>query len=165
MGDATTTPSASQKAGDAWSGFQAALTRLIDESVRQSLAKAPASPKAADPADLKKTVADTVSAVLLESNLLDRLIERHLKSRPQPAEPAGGARPDIQKAVQEHLAKHLGSVFQGELRSLVQKEVKAFTGSDGLKEVIDEKFRAITLYLKTDVIPKVVRDTLARVEA
>ncbi len=42
----------------------------------------------------------------------------------------------------------------------MQKEVALALGSENMKILIDEKFRAISLYLKTDVIPKTVAQIL-----
>ncbi len=60
--------------------------------------------------------------------------------------------------IKEHLRENLGPVLQ----ETVSGEVRKFLSSEELKELLDSKFRAIDLYLKTDVIPKVVKREIAK---
>jgi len=90
--------------------------------------------------DLAGTIKKIVSSVLLESGFLEKLIDRRLAERLGGADAATG------------LAK--------EIRGAVQKEIEGYLASDSIKELLDEKFRAVTLYLKTDVIPQAVRQAL-----
>jgi hypothetical protein len=129
---------------DPSAAFQSALTRLVEDTVERVLAKGH-SAKPAESEDIKKTVTEAVGSVLLETNLVERILDRHLKARPAAAAAAGGASADF-----------------ADLRVTVQKEMRNFVTSQEFKELMEEKFRAITMYLRSDVVPKVVRETLAR---
>ena len=59
--------------------------------------------------------------------------------------------------VKEFLAANLGTIFNDQIDAVVEGSVARFLSSERVKELIDQKFRALTTYMKTDVIPKVVR--------
>lgn len=177
MGDSMTQAALSGKPTGAWMAYQAAFLKLVEETVQTALEKT--SPKegreavgAPQAPEIKKTVADTVSAVLLETNILEKLVERQVKA--QIASGAGGIagregldsiRQDAIKGVRDFLSRNIETLFQNEIRSIIQKEVMNFLASDQLKELMDEKFRMINTYLKTDVIPKIVQQELSRAES
>ena len=96
-------------------------------------------------------LAEVVHAVVFESGLLKKQIERELESSLK-----GAIKPVIGEYVKNDLSKALGD--------MVQKAVTDLLNSEEIKVLIDSKFRAITLYLKTDVIPKVVKQCLAQAE-
>lgn len=91
--------------------------------------------------DLKKVVA--------------RVVEQSLASRGG-APSAGTA--DIGAAIEAHLAQHLNK----DIGHVIQTEIKTFLSSELMKEMLDSKFRAIDVYLKTDLIPKVVKREIAK---
>ena len=169
MGDSTTT--LPPRTSSAWLAYQVAFTKLLAELGEQDGAKA--SPAAgSSQAEIKKTVTDAVSAVLLETKVLERIIDRqikaHLAESPAPKGAEGGLevfRQEVPKIVREYLQRHLGAVLESELRVVIHKEIMTFMASDELKELMDDKFRLMNTYLKTDVIPKVVQQELARSES
>jgi hypothetical protein len=168
MGDTTTT--LPPRASSAWMAYQVAFTKLLAELGGEESAKAGAQ-AASSQADIKKTVTEAVSAVLLETKVLERIIDRQIKahldggSAPKGAE--GGLevfRQEVPKIVREYLQRHLAALFESEVRGVIHKEIMTFMASDELKELMDDKFRLMNTYLKTDVIPKVVQQELARAE-
>jgi hypothetical protein len=175
MGDPTTKAAISTRNGT-WLAFQASLTRLVEETVRKELAAKPVSNRnlGGVSAELKKTITEAVTGVLIETNFLERLVERQVKACVGASPPANGGavatggenpealRQETEKVVREYLSRHLGVLFQTEIRGVIQKEMKTFLSSDELKELIDEKFRMINHYLKTEVIPKVVHQELSK---
>ena len=48
-----------------------------------------------------------------------------------------------------------------EMEHSIQQHVRTFMASEEMKELLEQKFRAIDLYLKTDLIPKVVKREIA----
>ncbi len=159
------------KLAAAWGEFQGALTRFTEEFGKSIIAvegkldgkgKSPGEAGSSS-VDLRKMVAEVVSAALLETPILDKAIERYHKAH---SGAAGGAPPgnqaQIQASVKEYLSQHLGAHFQAEIRGVIQKEMKSALASDDLKELLDEKLRAVTLYLKNEVIPKAVQQVIAR---
>jgi hypothetical protein len=141
------------------------LQKAVEEAARQAVQHlAPASrptgggPEAAT--DIRKTVSEAVTSVLLETSLLDRLIERHLKSKAVAG--AGEAAQANPKDPSKPGRDHAATPVQGDLRLLIQSEMKAFLTSQELKELLDEKFRSITLYLKNEVIPKAIGSHLQK---
>jgi len=68
----------------------------------------------------------------------------------------------VKKAIQASLAEQLPGILQKELGESIRAEVKSILSSNEIKEMIDSKFRMISVYLKTDVIPKAIQKELAR---
>jgi hypothetical protein len=79
------------------------------------------------------------------------LVERALADR-APV-PAAAKAEDVKAIVSQCLREGLGSG----LSETIRNEVRSFLASDELKELLDSKFRAIDLYLKTELIPKIVK--------
>ncbi len=99
--------------------------------------------------DLKKVVA--------------RVVEQSLESRGGLPAAAGGSPPpqaSIEAAVQTYITQHL----ERDIGRVIQTEIKTFLSSELMREMLDSKFRAIDVYLKTDVIPKIVKRELAKAE-
>ena len=69
-----------------------------------------------------------------------------------------GQTQDISEAVSQYLKENLGNM----LTETISSEVKSFLTSEEMKELLDSKFRAIDLYLKTDLIPKVVKREITK---
>ncbi len=98
--------------------------------------------------DLKKVVA--------------RVVEQSLDSRAGAVVvgDAGGGGVSIAAAVESYLTQHLGK----DLSHAVQAEMRTFLASEQMKELLESKFRAIDVYLKTDLIPRVVKREIAKSE-
>lgn len=98
--------------------------------------------------DLKKVVA--------------RVVEQSLDSRAGAVVVgnAGTEGVSIASAVESYLGQHLGK----ELAHAIQAEMRKFLASEQMKELLDSKFRAIDVYLKTDLIPRVVKREIAKTE-
>ncbi len=90
-------------------------------------------------------LAEVVHAVVFESGLLTRQIQSQLET---------SLKSVVSEYVKNDLSKAMGDT--------VQKAVTDLLNSEEIKMLIDSKFRAINLYLKTDVIPKVVKQCLAQ---
>ncbi|HAK95258.1 MAG TPA: hypothetical protein DCM87_09705 [Planctomycetes bacterium] len=98
--------------------------------------------------DLKKVVA--------------RVVEQSLDSRAGAVVvgTAGAEGVSIAGAVESYLKEHLGK----ELAHAIQAEMRKFLASEQMKELLESKFRAIDVYLKTDLIPRVVKREIAKAE-
>jgi len=96
------------------------------------------------------------------TKVIARVVEQSLDSRAGAvvAGNSGGGGASIAGAVQSYLAQNLGK----ELSRAVQEEMRKFLGSEQMKELLDSKFRAIDVYLKTDLIPRVVKREIAKIE-
>ena len=86
--------------------------------------------------------------------VVTRIVEGVLEARGI----TGGGGPDVKAAIAGHLKEHMGS----SLSETIGKEVRGFLSSNEMKELLDSKFRAIDLYLKTDLIPKIVKREIAK---
>ncbi len=164
VGDPKASAGPALRTPDAWALLQGALQKAVEEAARQAVqhiasASRPTGGGQDAATDIRKTVSEAVTSVLLETSLLDRLIERHLKS--SPAAKAVAAAGESAQANPKDPSKpgrdHVATPVQGDLRALIQSEMRAFLTSQELKELLDEKFRSITLYLKNEVIPKAIR--------
>ena len=93
----------------------------------------------------KEKLVEVVTAVVFESGILSKLVDRHLEQK-----------------LDEAATKTVREYVKSEMPKAVAGSVTQVLNSDQVKELIDSKFRAIMLYLKSDVIPKVVKQTLAK---
>ena len=115
---------------------------------------------------LKEAMTAVVTSALFDGGILEKLVERVVgKKLPASRDSTqGGA---VEASVASLLQEKSGELLLGnksplrqELHNLVQKEVAAALSSEDMKILIDDKFRAISIYLKTDVIPKTVTQIL-----
>ena len=93
----------------------------------------------------REKLAEVINAVVFESGILSKVIKSELDDV-------------LKSATTEYLNRELPKF----LNDNVSKAVGECLGSEEVKLLIDSKFRAITLYLKTDVIPKVVKQLLQK---
>jgi hypothetical protein len=70
----------------------------------------------------------------------------------------------LEKVVDKRIEKRLAKVLRAQLTEVVDKQVRAALSSDDMKILVDDKFRAISLYLKGEVIPKTVAKILKEKE-
>ncbi|MBI4600352.1 MAG: hypothetical protein HY721_00185 [Planctomycetes bacterium] len=134
------------------------LDSLVELKVRKSLTGS----LMASTDRMKDAVLKVMQGVLLESGLLERFIVRAVEAKLQEAQgPGSGAvrKEELERLVKEQCAPAL-EASRKELLDLVVKEVAQAMSSEGMKVMLDEKFRAISLYLKTDVVPKAVAHAL-----
>ena len=98
------------------------------------------------PVDLglsRDQIAELINAVVFESGILGKVIDQKFAQR-------------LRAGVEEYAKTELPSL----LDSHIQKAVAEAMNSEDVKQLIDSKFRAITLYMKTDVIPQAVKQVL-----
>ena len=91
----------------------------------------------------KDKLAEVINAVVFESGILSKVIKSELDDT-------------LNDAIQTYLHRELPKI----LNEKVSSAVSECLGSEEVKLLIDTKFRAITLYLKTEVIPKAVKQLL-----
>ena len=159
------------------------LLRVLDQGLQDSLAgeiaairqqveslndrfdggEEPASSGDVSPEKVKAAMTE----VFIDSGLLETLVRRVL-TRELDATGGNGGNPgnrdEIRKIagslVKDFLAENLGRIFNEQIEGVVEQSVSQFLSSERVKELIDEKFRAVTLYMQTEVIPKAVEQSL-----
>src|SRR5262249_38418768 len=124
MGDSTTT--LPPRATSAWMAYQVAFTKLVAELGGEDGGGKSGPAAGGMPADIKKTITDAVSAVLLETKALERLIDRQIKAHLAESPAAKGAeggleaiRQEVPKIVREYLQKQIGALFETEVRGAI----------------------------------------------
>ena len=85
----------------------------------------------ADPAQVKDLLLDVIHSALFQSGVLEKYVARALEQR-----------------------------LEKDVTAIVQREIQATLSSESIKVLMDDKFRAISLYLKQEVIPKAVAQIL-----
>ena len=106
--------------------------------------------ESAPPGELTKdNLAEVINSVVFESGILAKVIRSELDER-------------LKEATAAVLDSYLKRELPKFLNEHVSKAVAESLGSEEVKLLIDSKFRAITLYLKTDVIPRVVKQILQK---
>jgi len=112
-----------------------------------------------------------LTSTLFESGILERFVAlavekklAELKVSPSGQGPANAEelRKESAKLVKEFLSQNLRSLFQNEIRGAIQKELQSFLASEDMKIMIDNKFRAVQLYLTSDVVPTTVKQILQK---
>jgi hypothetical protein len=123
------------------------LDKLIPERIEPLLDRklSAASPGAAGGSEAtKEALTQVMQAVLFESGFLEKLVQRAVEHKLE----AGNS------------AKALLDSCRDEIQGIVEKTISATLSGENVKVMIDDKFRAISLYLKGEVIPKAVIQVL-----
>lgn len=126
--------------------LQERVVPLIDERV----SKAHSGSFATLTNTTKEALANVVQAILFDSGILERLVTRIVDEKIT----SRGAAPSSTAAA------GLNDEARKEIAALAQKAITATLAGEQMKMLLDDKFRAITLYLKSEVIPKAVQDIL-----
>lgn len=139
------------KLADIKKGIQEGLQRmqekmnpLVDERIKKALSGS----FAALTNTTKEALTQVVQAILFDSGILERLVSRIVEEKVAGGGGGGGE------------GQGLGEAARKDVMALFQKELTQALASEQMKMIIDDKFRTISLYLKTDVIPKTVNDIL-----
>ena len=141
---------------------------FIERRILEKLATAPSS--GLDTEKLKETVTTVIGNTLVESGLLEKFVDRAVESRLEGGH-GGAAGAGVEALVAKAIEAKSEQISQAvtaqcldqlrrEVQAIVHKESAATLSSENIKILIDDKFRAISLYLKTDVIPKTVAQIL-----
>ena len=121
--------------------------------------------KTSENSDVSVAIADG----LIENGLLEEVVTRVVDRRIGEGGGEGGSSIEQNadelkrlagELLKDFLSENLSALFQKEIKAVVEKEVHTIMAGDDIKMLIDDKFRAVTLYLKTEVIPKAVRQAL-----
>ena len=157
--EASPPPSDSIQA-ETWNRFQTALADLLRESRPESQ---PAD--GAETGELRKMVTEAVSAVLLESDLLDKLVQRTLVTQ---LRAEGGLGEEIRALCMETLREFsmqtFGPLMKSEIKDIVQTRLTEFSNTEEFKDLLDGRFRTMEQYIRSDVIPSVVKRSLKEME-
>jgi len=131
----------------------------------------PAEGQASSPDQLKSTM----TQLLVDSGLLEALVVRIVRRELEEGAGASsggvassdnaGVKEAAGEIVKEFLSENLGKIFKDQIEAVVQTAVAEFLAGEGVKELVDDKFRAVTMYMKSDVIPQAVKNTLKDLEA
>jgi hypothetical protein len=93
--------------------------------------KASGEEASADPSKLKDTLLEVIHGALFTSGVLEKYVTRAVNQR-----------------------------LETDIKEIIQREIQTTLSGENVKILIDDKFRAISLYLKTEVIPKAVAQIL-----
>jgi hypothetical protein len=138
-------------------------TSLDDLGTRVSDVGSPRAATGISEEFLGEKLKTLISSVLVESGFLEKFVKSTVE---RTLEQNGGAvanedvRKQAARLAKEFLSENLGAVFQQQIQDVVRTEVGSFLAGEDMKVLLDDKFRAVTLYLKTDVIPNAVRHAL-----
>ena len=145
------------------------LRRKVDslaakvESAEADGGLAGVGPDAASMGDLLKR---TITSVLLESGFLEKFVTSIVTKK---IAESGGGGGDVTAQARElskqFLTENLGTIFQSQIKPQLEAEIQQWMSSEAMKVLLDDKFRAVTLYLKTDVIPTAVRQAMNNTKA
>jgi hypothetical protein len=131
------------------------LAERMDAIVENKVKKALSTSIFVATQKMKDAIMKAIQGVLVDSGLLEKFVDRSIDQRMKAGQPVPGS-------TVKPLAGGSGDTqaLKAEIQTMIQKEVASQASSESMKEMIDEKFRAISLYLKSDVIPKAVAQAL-----
>jgi hypothetical protein len=117
---------------------------------------------------INERIKSEMTQVFIDSGLLEALVRRIVDRKLESRDGGGGdscnaneLRQQSGAIVKEFLSQNLGKIFQKEIGSVVEDSIAKFLSGERVKALIDDKFRAVTLYMKTEVIPKAVEKVLS----
>ena len=136
---------------------------IVDARIRKALEENESSQLSN--AKTKEALLKVLQAALFESGLLEKIVHRAVDqrlngTREGEAAAKGGVEAEGFPAMKDYLAKNLPELCKGEIQGIVQKQIQAAFAGENVKMLFDEKFRAISIYLKTEVIPKAISQQL-----
>jgi phage tail tube protein FII len=139
------------------------MESVIEAKVKSLLSSLPAPENSGE--KTREVLTGVLASTLFESGLLEKTVTRIVEQKGLSA--GGGAPADLSRVVREEctslikqlLAEGSGSL-RHEIQALARKEITAALGGEEFKVLLDDKFRAISLYLKTELIPKTVAQAL-----
>jgi hypothetical protein len=90
-------------------------------------------------------------------NIVTRVVEKAIESQ-------GGLQKQNSDAIEETVNSQLDKKLGKKMDSVIENKFQDLFSSEKLKELLDQKFRAIDLYLKTDLIPKIVKREINKLQ-
>jgi hypothetical protein len=97
-------------------------------------------------AKTKEVLMELVKGILFDSGLLEKVVLRAVEKKLKEGSGVGSG-----ASVPADTAN---------LQALVKREISSSLSGEAVKEMLDDRFRAISVYLKTEVIPKAVSQAL-----
>ncbi len=138
------------------------LRSAMEDVVREMAPAGQTSGAGADPEALRRMVTEAVSAVLLQGDLLNKLVTRifHTAAKADD-DPLGEAVRKICLAtLREFSMQTFGPVLKNQLQELIKTKLLEFGSTEEFKTILDSRFRVMEQYLRSDVIPQTVKRTL-----
>lgn len=111
---------------------------------------APVSTADTAPVVTKEALTEVIHGVLFESGFLEKFVHRAVDKKLKGSAGGGSSQEEVVAAC------------KAELGAVVESKVADGLSGEAFKVLIDDKFRAITLYLQTEVIPKAVAQILQK---
>lgn len=157
-----------ERTQETWNQYKDVFEKLVAEmapSGSSSLEGSETAPVYGD--DLRKIVTEVVGSALLESDILEKMIVRSLEKLSE--EDAAKIYESLfqekikqlcQETFRSITEQHLVPTLQKELSAKLAEQINDLGKSEAFKSLMDSRFRMIEQYLRSDVIPKVVHETL-----
>lgn len=133
--------------------------------MKEFLIQGSANSQAPEDSDMRHHFKEILTQVLLDSGLLQDIVETVVERKMQ-AFLSADRLSEVLRREATNLAKgflqdNLGKILKKDIETAIEQSAKLALASENVKILIDDKFRAVSLYLQTDVIPKAVRQALS----
>lgn len=150
--DATTTTGVSEQT---WADYKSALGKVLSEMTPPSSG---GDGEGGGPSgdEVRSMVNDAVSAVLIESNFLDKFLSKKIKSFLD-GEGQEPVKEICKEAMRTFSFQQVGSVLRQEIKQIVQSKLLEFGNSEEFKDILDSRFRTMEQYMRSDVIPRCLK--------
>lgn len=148
-----------------WERYRSALEGLVSEMVPAHPGEEGGVASAPSSEEMRKLVTEAVSAVLLESDLLEKLVGRILRNLLRSGDggvaseflPKDSIRELCLEALRSFSFQTFGPMLKKEIKETVQRKLTEFGNTEEFKQILDSRFRVMEKYLRSDVIPSVVK--------
>jgi hypothetical protein len=154
--EATSTSSVSEQT---WSDYKDALGKVMSEMAPPGGGGGAVDAPSTE--SLRQMVNDAVSAVLIESNFLEKFVSKKVKSFLE-GEGKEPVREICKEAMRTFSFQKVGSVLRQEIKQIVQSRLLEFGNSEEFKDILDSRFRTMEQYMRSDVIPRVLKQIEAQ---
>ena len=150
---------------ETWHSFRDALEKLLAEATPP-----PAADAGLQDSDIKRIVTEAVSAILLESNMLEKVLLRTIQKIPaaereklgEALRPTEAILKTCEEAFRSMTLHTLVPALQKQIKEKLSQQLVDMGKSEEFKDLIDSRFRMMEQYLRSDVIPKVVEKTIGQ---
>ncbi len=147
---------------ETWKSFRSALEKILAEA-------APEQSAAESGPDVKRMVSEALGALLLEGNVLEKMLLRSIQKLPEDEKkalgdavfPADALKRICEESFRSMTLQHLVPALQKQITERLNKQLVELGKTEEFKGLIDSRFRMMEQYLRSDVIPKVVKKTLS----
>jgi len=149
------------------SALESLLADLVSPTSKSTLSYGIKGGEGPNADELRQLVTEAVSAVLLESDLLNKIVTRILRGLLKSDESlreelvsADQVRHICVETLRSFSLQTFGPILKKEINNMMQKVLKDLGNTEEFKDLLDSRFRTMEQYLRSDVVPHALKKAL-----